>query len=136
MNRNECCLFICFCFTLKTIWLARKLEIYFFNTGLLFNKFTEFNFKQIFLTLVGDRPHANDQDREAGLPSKKTALSEKSAEKLMEAIQTYKQYKTECAESLKGNFVCLIKDSYRNGRNTPKMQLGKSETSRDNKKSF
>ena len=57
---------------------------------------------------TGDRPHANDQDREAGLPSKKTALSEKSAEKLMEAIQTYKQYKTECAESLKGNFFWLI----------------------------
>ena len=63
---------------------------------------------KFFLTLVGDRPHANDQDREAGLPSKKTALSEKSAEKLMEAIQTYKQYKTECAESLKGNFFWLI----------------------------
>ena len=26
----------------------------------------------------------------------------------MEAIQTYKQYKTECAESLKGNFFWLI----------------------------
>merc|ERR1712038_1823905 len=39
---------------------------------------------------TGDRPHANDQDREAGLPSKKTAASEKSAEKLMEAIQTYR----------------------------------------------
>merc|ERR1712203_1340668 len=50
---------------------------------------------------TGDRPHANDQDREAGLPSKKTALSEKSAEKLMEAIQTYKQYKTEVAEAQK-----------------------------------
>ena len=64
--------------------------------------------KYHFLSPVGDRPHANDQDREAGLPSKKTALSEKSAEKLMEAIQTYKQYKTECAESLKGNFFWLI----------------------------
>ena len=46
---------------------------------------------------TGDRPHANDQDREAGLPSKKTAASEKSAEKLMEAIQTYRQYKLEQA---------------------------------------
>merc|ERR1719273_1701823 len=50
---------------------------------------------------TGDRPHANDQDREAGLPSKKTALSEKSAERLMEAIQTFKQYKTEVAEAKK-----------------------------------
>jgi U3 small nucleolar RNA-associated protein 12 len=45
---------------------------------------------------TGDRPHANDQDREAGLPSKKTALSEKSAEKLMEAIQTYKLQNRMC----------------------------------------
>ena len=55
--------------------------------------------------IIGDRPHANDQDREAGLPSKKTAQSEKSAERLMEAIQTYKQYKTEVAEAQKGKFL-------------------------------
>ena len=30
----------------------------------------------------------------------------------------------------------LAKDSYRDGRNTPKMQLWKSETSRDIKKFF
>ena len=44
---------------------------------------------------TGDRPQANDQDREAGLPSKKTAESEKSAEKLMEAIQTFNEYQEE-----------------------------------------
>ena len=48
---------------------------------------------------TGDRPHANDQDREAGLPSKKTAESERSAEKLMEAIQTYRDYKEEAASA-------------------------------------
>ncbi len=51
---------------------------------------------------TGERPQANDQDREAGLPSKKTAESEKSAERLMEAIQTYKEYKAECAQSPAG----------------------------------
>jgi len=54
---------------------------------------------------TGDRPHANDQDREAGLPSKKTALSEKSAERLMEAIQTYRQYRMELADSQKESTV-------------------------------
>ena len=44
---------------------------------------------------TGDRPHANDQDREAGLPSKKTAGTERSAERLMEAIQTYREFKDE-----------------------------------------
>lgn len=48
---------------------------------------------------TGDRPQANDQDREAGIPSKKTAESEKSAERLMEAIQVYKEYREEAAEA-------------------------------------
>ena len=32
----------------------------------------------------------------------------------MEAIQTYKQYKTECAESLKGNFLFSYATVYTN----------------------
>ena len=52
---------------------------------------------------TGDRPHANDQDREAGLPSKKTAGTERSAERLMEAIQTYKEYQNEVNEAKMNN---------------------------------
>ena len=52
---------------------------------------------------IGDRPHANDQDREAGLPSKKTAGTERSAERLMEAIQTYKEYQNELDEAKMNN---------------------------------
>lgn len=47
---------------------------------------------------TGDRPHANDQDREAGIPSRKTAESEKSAERLMEAIQVYREYREEMSD--------------------------------------
>ena len=46
---------------------------------------------------TGDRPQ--DQDREAGLPSKKSAETERSAERLMEAINTYRQYQEECNEA-------------------------------------
>jgi U3 small nucleolar RNA-associated protein 12 len=48
---------------------------------------------------TGDRPHANDKDKEAGLPSMKTAESERSAERLMEAIQSYKQHREEVVAS-------------------------------------
>ena len=48
---------------------------------------------------TGDRPHANDQDREAGLPSKKTSETERSAEKLMEAINVYKEYQKEVSDA-------------------------------------
>ena len=42
-----------------------------------------------------------EQDKEAGMPSKKTAETEKGAERLMEAIEVYNNYKEEkrsCSE--------------------------------------
>ena len=47
---------------------------------------------------TGDR-RQTETDTEAGLPTKKTAQTERSAERLMEAIMTYKNYQTEMNES-------------------------------------
>ena len=47
---------------------------------------------------TGDR-RQTETDTEAGLPTKKTAQTERSAERLMEAIMTYKNYQMEMSES-------------------------------------
>ena len=48
---------------------------------------------------TGER-RQTETDTEAGLPTKKTAQSERSAERLMEAILTYKNYQIEISESV------------------------------------
>ena len=46
---------------------------------------------------IDDNHHLKgNQDREVDLATKKTAVTERAAERLMEAIQVYKQYKEEC----------------------------------------